>query len=93
VQAYTDLLLHDMGDELDGGATEPGVASGEWRTTPLWGLSQVLASRAGFLHDGRAGTLEGAILAHGGEASASRSRYIALDRRVRDRLLAFLSSL
>ncbi|WP_457090904.1 di-heme oxidoredictase family protein [Microvirga sp. P5_D2] len=93
VQAYTDLLLHDMGDELDGGATEPGVASGEWKTVPLWGLSRILASRAGFLHDGRAGTLEEAILAHGGEGSAARSRYIALDRSERDRLLAFLSSL
>jgi CxxC motif-containing protein (DUF1111 family) len=93
VQAYTDLLLHEMGDELDGGATEQGVASGEWRTAPLWGLSRVLASGASFLHDGRARTLEEAILAHGGEGNASRSRYIALDRRDRDRLLAFLSSL
>jgi CxxC motif-containing protein (DUF1111 family) len=92
-QAYTDLLLHDMGEELDGGATEPGVASSEWKTAPLWGLSRIVASGAGFMHDGRAKTLEEAILAHGGEGSASRSRYMALDRRDRDRLLAFLSSL
>lgn len=93
VRAYTDLLLHDMGDGLDGGATEPGVAVSEWRTAPLWGLSRVVASGAGFLHDGRAGTLQEAILAHGGEGSAARSRYIALKQRDRDRLLAFLSSL
>jgi CxxC motif-containing protein (DUF1111 family) len=93
VNAYTDLLLHDMGDELDGGATEPGVASGEWKTPPLWGLSRILASGAHFLHDGRAKTLEEAILAHGGEGSLSRSRYLALDRHERERLLAFLSSL
>jgi CxxC motif-containing protein (DUF1111 family) len=93
IQAYTDLLLHDMGDELDGGATEPGVASSEWKTAPLWGLSRIVAAGAGFLHDGRAKTLEEAILAHGGEGSASRSRYMALDQRDRDRLLAFLSSL
>lgn len=93
VNAYTDLLLHDMGDELDGGATEPGVASGEWRTPPLWGISRILASGAPFLHDGRARTLEEAIMAHGGEGSPSRSRYMALHRRDRDRILAFLSSL
>ncbi|MCG7391632.1 thiol oxidoreductase [Microvirga sp. ACRRW] len=93
VQAYTDLLLHDMGAGLDGGATEPGVASTEWRTAPLWGLSRILASGARFLHDGRAGTIEEAILAHGGEGSAARTRYIALERRERERLLAFLASL
>lgn len=93
VNAYTDLLLHDMGDELDGGATEPGVASREWRTPPLWGLSRILASGAHFLHDGRARTLQEAILAHGGEGGTSRSRYVTLDRRERERLLAFLSSL
>jgi CxxC motif-containing protein (DUF1111 family) len=93
VNTYTDLLLHDMGDELDGGATEPGVAPGEWRTAPLWGISRILASGAHFLHDGRARTLEEAILAHGGEGARSRSRYLALDRRERERLLAFLSSL
>ena len=35
VAAYTDLLLHDMGPELDDGVGEPGVASAEWRTAPL----------------------------------------------------------
>lgn len=93
VQAYTDLLLHDMGGELDGGATEPGVSSSEWKTAPLWGISRILASGAHFLHDGRSRTLEDAILAHGGEGSASRSRYLALHKDERERLLSFLSSL
>ena len=35
VAAYTDLLLHDMGADLDDGVGEPGVASAEWRTAPL----------------------------------------------------------
>ncbi|HAM48786.1 MAG TPA: thiol oxidoreductase, partial [Alphaproteobacteria bacterium] len=35
---YTDLLLHDMGEELADGRPE-GVATGrEWRTPPLWGI-------------------------------------------------------
>jgi len=93
VRAYTDLLLHDMGDGLDDGATEPGVGPGEWRTAPLWGISRILASGARFLHDGRAATLEEAILFHGGEGSGARARYLALDARERERLLAFLSTL
>ncbi|MCB5173600.1 di-heme oxidoredictase family protein [Microvirga lenta] len=93
VEAYTDLLLHDMGEELDGGATEPGVEAREWRTAPLWGLSRILASGAGLLHDGRATTLDGAIRAHGGEGGHARARYLALDHDERERLFAFLSSL
>lgn len=92
-QVYSDLLLHDMGNELDGGATEPGAASTEWKTAPLWGLSRVVASGARFLHDGRAGTLDEAILAHGGEGQAARARYLTLDERDRERLLTFLSRL
>jgi CxxC motif-containing protein (DUF1111 family) len=93
VQAYTDLLLHDMGDELGDGATEPGAAPGEWRTAPLWGLSRILASGATLLHNGRAATLDEAIRLHGGEGSRARSRYLALDPPERERLLAFLSNL
>ncbi|MDX1667171.1 MAG: di-heme oxidoredictase family protein, partial [Saprospiraceae bacterium] len=35
---YTDLLLHDMGPDLDDGATEGSAETYEWRTPPLWGL-------------------------------------------------------
>ena len=35
VPAYTDLLLHKMGPELDDHVGEPGVSSDEWRTPPL----------------------------------------------------------
>ncbi|MEM9058601.1 MAG: di-heme oxidoredictase family protein, partial [Pseudomonadota bacterium] len=47
------------------------LASGtEWRTAPLWGLGlvQTVSPAATFLHDGRARTIEEAILWHGGEA-------------------------
>ena len=38
IQPFTDLLLHDMGEELAEYSKE-GIAYGkEWRTAPLWGL-------------------------------------------------------
>ncbi len=93
VAAYTDLLLHDLGPELDGGATEPGVAPTEWRTAPLWGIAETIAGGAGLLHDGRARTVADAIAHHGGEAASARARFRALSPLDRERLLAFVSSL
>ncbi|NNM73403.1 di-heme oxidoredictase family protein [Enterovirga aerilata] len=93
VAAYTDLLLHDLGPGLDGGATEPGVAPTEWRTAPLWGVSRTLAAGAGLLHDGRARTVAEAIDLHGGEGAAARARFRALPPADRERLLAFVSTL
>ncbi|MFM1813176.1 MAG: hypothetical protein RLZZ336_2114, partial [Cyanobacteriota bacterium] len=67
---YSDLLLHDMGPGLDDGVPERGALSSEWRTPPLWGigLAQTINPQAGFLHDGRARSLDEAIRWHGGEA-------------------------
>jgi CxxC motif-containing protein (DUF1111 family) len=61
----------------------------EWRTAPLWGL----ADSAPYLHDGRASTVEQAILAHGGQAAASAAAYAALSAVKRNNLLEFLSTL
>src|SRR5690554_5548508 len=57
---YTDLLLHDIGSGLADGRDEFLADGNEWRTPPLWGLglAQQINPRAGFLHDGRARTLE-----------------------------------
>jgi CxxC motif-containing protein (DUF1111 family) len=89
VSLYSDLLLHDMGPDLADGI-EMGVAGGsEWRTTPLWGVSQKLF----LLHDGRARTLEEAIALHGGEAAAARARFLQLAPRERSALLSFLKAL
>ncbi len=93
---YTDLLLHDMGPELDDGYTEGDAASSEWRTPPLWGLGLSADSQGGsyfLLHDGRARTIEEAILLHGGEAAASRELYRQLSQAERRQLLTFLESL
>ncbi|WP_052340818.1 di-heme oxidoredictase family protein [Salinarimonas rosea] len=93
VRAYTNLLVHDLGPGLDGGATEPGIAPGEWRTAPLWGLSRALADGAGLLHDGRAATVAEAIAAHGGEAAGARTAFDRLAAGERARLLRFVEGL
>lgn len=61
----------------------------EWRTPPLWGV----ADSAPYLHDGRAATLEEAILLHAGEAGGVKRKFQRLERRDRDRLITFLQSL
>ncbi|MEM9322793.1 MAG: di-heme oxidoredictase family protein [Pseudomonadota bacterium] len=73
-----------------------GLASGtEWRTPPLWGLGlvQVVTPAATFLHDGRARTIEEAVLWHGGEAEATRNAVLAMPASERAALYAFLESL
>lgn len=86
---YSDLLLHDMGPALDDGVVQGQARGRDWRTTPLWGLS----ARARFLHDGRARSIEAAILAHGGEADPVVQAFRTLDHARRSALLAFLSSI
>ena len=95
-QPFSDLLLHDMGAELDDGYTEGDALPSEWRTTPLWGVGLAARSQGGtpfYMHDGRARTLRDAIRLHGGEGARSRSAFDALPREQQERLLAFLESL
>jgi len=47
----------------------------------------------GFLHDGRARTIEEAILWHGGEAEKSKNQYVLLKSSKKDQLLAWLEQL
>jgi CxxC motif-containing protein (DUF1111 family) len=91
--AYTDLLLHDLGAGLADGRPEFAAGPRDWRTTPLWGTGAAAAAGARFLHDGRARTLEEAILWHGGEAEAARNRYARLPQPDRAALIRFLSTL
>lgn len=85
---FSDFLLHDMGGLGDG--IEQGQATGrEMRTAPLWGVRV----QTKFLHDGRADTLEEAILAHDGQGQPARDRFAALNARRRSQLLAYLNSL
>lgn len=89
VPLYSDLLLHDMGEQL-ADSFEDGAATGrEFRTTPLWGAGR----KRYFLHDGRANSLDSAIRLHGGEAAQIVRRYEQLSARERGELLKFLRSL
>jgi CxxC motif-containing protein (DUF1111 family) len=92
IPLFSDLLLHDMGPELDDGVGEVGAGSPEWRTAPLIGLGNGTRKRV-YLHDGRAATLNAAILAHGGEAKTSKQAFRALDGAARRRLIAYLNGL
>ena len=92
---YTDLLLHDMGEGLADNRPD-GLASGsEWRTPPLWGIGlvEVVNGHTMFLHDGRARSIEEAILWHGGEAEHSRNNFMGLSREEREALIRFLRSI
>ena len=95
IRPYTDLLLHDMGEGLADNRPDYMAGGRDWRTSPLWGigLSRTVNSANNFLHDGRARTLEEAILWHGGEAEVSRGAYAALAKVDREALIAFLRSL
>jgi CxxC motif-containing protein (DUF1111 family) len=89
IPAYTDLLLHDMGDELADGFPMQDATGHEFRTQPLWGI--VAASP--YLHDGRAPTVDDAIRLHGGESASIRDAYVALPPTQQEDLIAFLESL
>ena len=89
IPLYSDLLLHDMGDELADGI-EMGFATGrEFRTAPLWGV----AATGPYLHDGRASTLRDAIESHAGEARASVLAFESASRTDQNAVLEFLKSL
>lgn len=95
IYPYTDLLLHDMGEELADNRPDFEATGSEWRTAPLWGLGMVQRVNpfATFMHDGRAKTIEEAILWHAGEAKNSQEAYKKLSKQERQDLLAFLNSL
>lgn len=60
IHPYSDFLLHDVGTGDGIVQNGPQTTRLKVRTAPLWGLR----TRTRFLHDGRATTLEEAILGH-----------------------------
>ena len=95
IRPYTDLLLHDMGSGLADNMGE-GIASGsEWRTPPLWsiGLTAGVSGGEAYLHDGRARTIEEAILWHGGEAESAKQSFLGMSSADRAALVRFIKSL
>ncbi len=95
IYPFTDMLLHDMGEDLADGRQDFDATGNEWKTRPLWGIgaTQMINPGAGFLHDGRAKTLEEAILWHGGEAQTIKENFMKLSKTKRDRVIKFLNSL
>ena len=91
---YTDFLLHDMGDDLADGLEGVDGEAGprDWRTSPLIGMSFFKS----FLHDGRAKSIEDAIVAHGStgsEAAGAVAAFQALSPDDAAALIAFVTSL
>lgn len=105
IQPFTDLLLHDMGEDLADGRPDFVASGHEWRTPPLWGIGYVghvlgtptdpfdpngNPAEPNYLHDGRARSLMEAILWHGGEGVAARDAVLAMDSAQRDALIEYV---
>jgi CxxC motif-containing protein (DUF1111 family) len=91
---FTDLLLHDMGDELSDSLTGTDGTAGprDWRTAPLIGLRFLTT----YLHDGRATTIRDAILMHAGngsEANESVQFFGSLSAEDQDALVQYVHGL
>lgn len=96
ITPYSDLLLHDMGAGLADGRREFDATGREWRTPPLWGIGHrelALGQKPEYLHDGRAKSLEEAIVWHGGEAEAAKNAFMKLSKRDREKIIRFLEGL
>ena len=88
IRPYTDLLMHDMGEENRGQFRT-------YRTPPLWGrgLMRKAANHSDMFHDLRARDFEEAILWHFGEAEFSREMFRNLSADERADLIKFLQAL
>lgn len=96
IRPYSDFLLHDMGELLGDGRREFKASKNEWRTAPLWGINsyeKAIGKRVDFLHDGRARSIEEAILWHAGEALSSKNSFMNLDETKRTKVIKFIRSL
>ena len=93
--AYTDLLVHDMGEGLADGRPDFEAGPLDWRTPALWGLglSQMVSGSTAMLHDGRARNVTEAILWHGGEAAGARKAFRNMPKSDRDALVKFVEAI
>jgi CxxC motif-containing protein (DUF1111 family) len=95
IHPYTDLLVHDMGTGLADNRPDFLAEGNQWRTSPLWGIGLLDKTNgtAYYLHDGRARSLEEAILWHDGEAKNAKQQFMQLNSTQRNQVLKFLESL
>jgi CxxC motif-containing protein (DUF1111 family) len=92
VNAFSDIEIHHMGTGLADNVSQGGAGGDQFRTAPLWGLSQ----RIFLLHDGRTTNLIRAIEAHqssGSEASQVEENFDLLSPAQKQDVLNFLRSL
>ena len=95
IAPFTDLGIHDLGSGLADHESSGAVHRTRFRTAPLWGIGYRMSHESGptFLHDGRARSVEEAVLWHDGEAAVVRERFAHLPREQRALLLAFVNAL
>jgi CxxC motif-containing protein (DUF1111 family) len=95
IQPYTDLLLHTMGQGLADRDLGGTPVRSLWRTAPLWGMhaAYVSGQPLRLLHDGRARSVEEAILWHGVEARRARDNYAHLSQQQRRALVEWIQGL
>jgi CxxC motif-containing protein (DUF1111 family) len=95
IHPYTDLLLHDMGEDLADGRPDYLASGREWRTSPLWGIGLLptVNGHSDLLHDGRARNIGEAILWHGGQGEAAREKFRNMPAPDRQALVKFVESL
>jgi CxxC motif-containing protein (DUF1111 family) len=105
---YSDLLLHRMGQDLEGGGSyndppapppspdpDPNGPPGDGPSPGEWRTPPLwgVADSAPYMHDGRAATLEDAIRLHGGQAARSARRFGGLMPSQQAELVSFLKTL
>ena len=90
-----DCLYVQRCDGLADGLIQGDASGTEWKTPALWGLGLVktVNKDSTFLHDGRARTIEEAILWHDGESKKSKDIFMNYSAAERQQLLSFLQSL
>ena len=96
IKPFSDILLHDMGEGLSDGRSEFLATKSEWRTAPLWGIGRYkLANdkKPELLHDGRARSVEEAILWHGGEALQIKRNFMNLSYHDRENVINYIKEL
>ena len=101
VPAFTDLKIHDICDgphdpnieslDMNQQSGSPDFFAGNRKfiTKKLWGVG----NQPPFFHHGQFTTMRAAILAHGGEANATRQAFQALSDYDRDCIIEFLKTL
>ncbi|MGH9404770.1 MAG: di-heme oxidoredictase family protein [Terriglobia bacterium] len=101
VPAYTDLKLHDICSGPNDPNTEPLNQNQPAGSSAFFGGNQYFVTRklwgvynsGPFMHHGQFTTMREAILAHHGEAEASREAFRALSKYDQDSIIEFLKSL